>query len=80
MDAEQLPSTVFLPNLVLIAQAVFLLECGHGNKHTQTYRSTDAHTKITDTTDQHTHNLARDGMGNNMTMVHLNSTAFRNRI
>jgi len=36
MLAERLPCTAYLPRLVLIAQAVFLLERGHTDRHTHT--------------------------------------------
>jgi len=39
-------------SLVLIAQAIFLLECGQTVRHTHTNRPTDRHTrKVTDATD-----------------------------
>jgi len=40
--AQDLTCTVYLPSLVLIAQAVFLLEHGHTDTHTH---------KVTDATD-----------------------------
>jgi len=39
MYAEQLPCTICLPNLVLTAQAVFLLEHGH---QIETHKAIDA--------------------------------------
>jgi len=53
MHAEQLPQSrpICVPILVLIAQAVLLLECGHTHGHTcmhartHTHTHTHAHTK-----------------------------------
>jgi len=46
MHAESLPRSIGLPTLVLIAQAIFLLACGHTNTqadiHTDTHQVTDA--------------------------------------
>jgi len=53
VHAKRLPYAVFLPTLVLIAQAFFLLECKH----------TDTHT-VTDTTERPTHGSASAGLGN----------------
>jgi len=36
MHAEQLPSSISVPSLVLIAQAVFLLQCRHTSTHVHT--------------------------------------------
>jgi len=52
MHAEQLPCTVSLPKLVLIAQATFLLERGHMHRHTDT-----------DAIDHPTHSSSNTGMG-----------------
>ena len=46
MRAEKMPCAVSPPSFVLIAQAVFLLERGHTQTHTQ---------NITDATDNPTH-------------------------
>jgi len=35
MHTERLPCTVRLPSLLLIAQAIFLLERGHPDRHTE---------------------------------------------
>jgi len=47
MQAERRPQSIHVPSLVLIAQAIFLLEC----------RQTDRH-KLTDSTDHSTHGSA----------------------
>jgi len=38
MHAERLPWSIRVPSLLLIAQAAFLLERGHTDKHADTHR------------------------------------------
>jgi len=44
VHAEFLPCTIYVPTLVLIAQAVFLSECGQTDKQTDRL----SHTKATE--------------------------------
>jgi len=53
LHAVQLPCTVCLPSLLLIAQAIFLLYCGHTDR-------------VTDATDNPTHALVTASIGNQL--------------